>query len=40
MFQLDQIRASKSVFEQSFLDSTKEQAEEILESETKTVGES
>ena len=39
-FQLDQIRASKSVFEQSFLDTTKEQAEEILESETKTVGES
>mgnify|MGYP003111811140 CR=1 FL=1 len=36
-FQLDQIQASKSVFEKAFLDSTKEQADEVLETETKTL---
>jgi|TARA_R100000734_G_scaffold18979_1_gene17337 hypothetical protein len=29
-FQLDQVQASKRVFEQTFLDSTKEQADEVL----------
>jgi hypothetical protein len=29
-FQLDQVQASKSVFEKAFLDSTKEQADEVL----------
>ena len=36
-FQLDQIKASKSVFEKAFIDSTKEQADEVLETETKTL---
>jgi hypothetical protein len=36
-FQLDQVQASKSVFEKAFLDSTKEQADEFLETETKTL---
>ena len=36
-FQLDQIKASKSVFEKAFIDSAKEQADEILETETKTL---
>ena len=36
-FQLDQIKASKSVFEKAFIDSTKEQANEVLETETKTL---
>ena len=36
-FQLDQVQASKSVFEKAFIDSTKEQADEILETETKTL---
>ena len=34
-FQLDQIQASKSVFEKAFIDSAKEQADEVLETETK-----
>ena len=34
-FQLDQVKASKSVFEKAFIDSTKEQADEVLETETK-----
>jgi len=36
-FQLDQVKASKSVFEKAFIDSAKEQADEILETETKTL---
>ena len=36
-FQLDQIKASKSVFEKAFIDSTKEQADEVLETEMKTL---
>ena len=36
-FQLDQIQASKSVFEKAFVDSAKEQANEVLETETKTI---
>ena len=36
-FQLDQVKASKSVFEKAFVDSTKEQADEVLETETKTL---
>ena len=36
-FQLDQVKASKSVFEKAFIDSTKEQADEVLETETKTL---
>jgi hypothetical protein len=36
-FQLDQVQASKSVFEKAFLDSTKKQADEVLETETKTL---
>jgi len=36
-FQLDQVQASKSVFEKAFIDSTKEQADEILETENKTL---
>ena len=36
-FQLDQIKASKSVFEKAFIDTTKEQANEVLETETKTL---
>tara|TARA_R100001591_G_scaffold103672_1_gene111067 strand:- start:248 stop:496 length:249 start_codon:yes stop_codon:yes gene_type:complete len=36
-FQLDQVQASKSVFEKAFLESTKEQADEVLETETKTL---
>jgi len=36
-FQLDQINASLSVFNNAFVDSTKEQADEVLESETKTL---
>ncbi len=36
-FQLDQVDASLSVFEKAFIDSTKEQANEILETETKTL---
>tara|TARA_R100001440_G_scaffold57521_1_gene77388 strand:- start:629 stop:877 length:249 start_codon:yes stop_codon:yes gene_type:complete len=36
-FQLDQVQASKSVFEKAFIDSAKEQAEEVLETETKTI---
>jgi|TARA_R100000353_G_scaffold44515_1_gene35776 hypothetical protein len=36
-FQLDQVKASKSVFERAFIDSTKEQADEVLETETKTL---
>ena len=36
-FQLDQVQASKSVFEKAFIDSTKEQADEILETEMKTL---
>ena len=36
-FQLDQVKASKSVFEKAFVDSTKEQADEFLETETKTL---
>jgi len=35
-FQLDQITASKSVFEKAFIDSTKEQADEVLKTQTKT----
>tara|TARA_Y100000114_G_scaffold126922_1_gene123436 strand:- start:732 stop:980 length:249 start_codon:yes stop_codon:yes gene_type:complete len=34
-FQLDQVQASKSVFEKAFIDSAKEQADEVLETETK-----
>tara|TARA_R100001440_G_scaffold45711_1_gene65357 strand:- start:265 stop:513 length:249 start_codon:yes stop_codon:yes gene_type:complete len=36
-FQLDQVKASKSVFEKAFIDSTKEQADEVLETDTKTL---
>tara|TARA_R100000353_G_scaffold146607_1_gene105305 strand:- start:440 stop:688 length:249 start_codon:yes stop_codon:yes gene_type:complete len=36
-FQLDQVDASLSVFEKTFIDSTKEQADEILKTETKTL---
>ena len=36
-FQLDQVQASKSVFEKAFIDSAKEQADEVLETETKTI---
>ena len=36
-FQLDQVKESKSVFEKAFIDSTKEQADEVLETETKTL---
>ena len=36
-FQLDQIQASKSVFEKAFIDSAKEQADEVLETETKII---
>ena len=36
-FQLDQVQASKSVFEKAFIDSTKEQADEVLEKEMKTL---
>jgi hypothetical protein len=36
-FQIDQVKASKSVFEKAFIDSTKEQADEVLETETKTL---
>ena len=36
-FQLDQVKASKSVFERAFINSTKEQADEVLETETKTL---
>jgi hypothetical protein len=36
-FQLDQVQASKSVFEKAFIDSAKEQANELLETETKTL---
>tara|TARA_R110002020_G_C15893097_1_gene740275 strand:+ start:383 stop:631 length:249 start_codon:yes stop_codon:yes gene_type:complete len=36
-FQLDQVQASKSVFEKAFIDSTKEQADEVLETEMKTL---
>jgi len=36
-FQLDQVQASKSVFEKAFVDSAKEQANEVLETETKTI---
>ena len=36
-FQLDQVKASKSVFEKAFVDSTKEQADGVLETETKTL---
>tara|TARA_R110000824_G_scaffold27808_3_gene94046 strand:- start:277 stop:525 length:249 start_codon:yes stop_codon:yes gene_type:complete len=36
-FQLDQITASKSVFEKAFIDSTKEQADEVLKTKTKTL---
>jgi len=36
-FQLDQVQASKSVFEKAFIDSTKEQANEVLETEMKTL---
>jgi hypothetical protein len=31
------VKASKSVFERAFIDSTKEQADEVLETETKTL---
>ena len=36
-FQLDQVQASKSVFEKAFVDSAKEQANEALKTETKTI---
>ena len=36
-FQLDQVTASKSVFEKAFIDSTKEVADEVLESKTKNI---
>ena len=36
-FQLDQVQASKSVFEKAFIDSAKEQANEALKTETKTI---
>jgi hypothetical protein len=36
-FQLDQVQASKKVFEKAFIDSTKEQADEVLKTETKTL---
>tara|TARA_R100001510_G_scaffold57175_1_gene64444 strand:- start:710 stop:958 length:249 start_codon:yes stop_codon:yes gene_type:complete len=36
-FQLDQVQASKSVFEKAFVDSAKEQANEVLETETKAI---
>ena len=36
-FQLDQVQASKSVFEKAFIDSAKERANEVLETETKTL---
>ena len=36
-FQLDQVQASKSVFEKAFINSAKEQADEVLETETKTL---
>ena len=36
-FQLDQVQASKSVFEKAFVDSAKEQADEVLKTETKTI---
>tara|TARA_R100000742_G_C4179604_1_gene15178 strand:+ start:267 stop:527 length:261 start_codon:yes stop_codon:yes gene_type:complete len=38
-FQLDQVMASLNVFKNAFLESTKEKAEEVLESETKIIGE-
>tara|TARA_R100000655_G_scaffold1945_3_gene7309 strand:+ start:28 stop:282 length:255 start_codon:yes stop_codon:yes gene_type:complete len=36
-FELDQVQASKSVFEKAFIDSAKEQADEVLETETKII---
>ena len=36
-FQLEQVQASKSVFEKAFIDATKEQADEVLEKEMKTL---
>ena len=36
-FQLDQVQASKSVFEKAFINSAKKQADEVLETETKTL---
>ena len=36
-FQLDQVQASKSVFEKAFIDSAKEQADEVLETKAKTL---
>ena len=36
-FQLDQVQSSKSVFEKAFINSAKEQADEVLETETKTL---
>tara|TARA_R100001163_G_scaffold9199_2_gene8857 strand:- start:95 stop:340 length:246 start_codon:yes stop_codon:yes gene_type:complete len=34
-FELDQVNASLSVFQNTFIDSAKEQADEVLETETK-----
>ena len=36
-FQLDQVQASKSVFEKAFIDSAKEQGDKVLKTETKTL---
>ena len=38
-FQLDQIMASLSVFKNAFIETTKEVANKVLETETKTIGE-
>jgi|TARA_R110002124_G_scaffold248824_2_gene413951 hypothetical protein len=38
-FQLDQVMASLSVFKNAFIETTKEVANEVLETETKTIGE-
>tara|TARA_R100000654_G_scaffold2042_1_gene7478 strand:- start:694 stop:936 length:243 start_codon:yes stop_codon:yes gene_type:complete len=36
-FELDQVNASLSVFQNAFIESAKEQADAVLETETKTI---
>tara|TARA_R100001015_G_C4581476_1_gene137925 strand:- start:120 stop:368 length:249 start_codon:yes stop_codon:yes gene_type:complete len=36
-FELDQVNASLSVFQNTFIESTKEKADEVLKTETKTI---
>ena len=36
-FELDQVNASLSVFQNAFIESAKEQADEVLETETKII---